>query len=165
MKRDSPPLTRDEPVRLSAERDFSLGDLDIHPSVSEASRGEERQHVEPRVMQVLVALASAAGAGGRRILAPEDGSVVALDPDIPPAVQRLRFEAALPLPAGAAWRLDGKRLGAARPLAWSPWPGHHELALVDAAGEALETVAFDVRGAQARAAQAPRPAARRRPPG
>ena len=62
MKRDSPPLARDEPVRLSAERDFSLGDLDIHPSVSEAQRGESRQHVEPRVMQVLVALASAGGA-------------------------------------------------------------------------------------------------------
>ena len=62
MKRDSPSLARDEPVRLSAERDFSLGDLDIHPSVSEAKRGESRQHVEPRVMQVLVALASAGGA-------------------------------------------------------------------------------------------------------
>src|SRR6476646_10765508 len=61
MKRDSLPLARDEPVRLSSERDFSLGDLDIHPSVSEAKRGENRQHVEPRVMQVLVALASAGG--------------------------------------------------------------------------------------------------------
>ena len=62
MKRESPALARDEPVRLSAERDFSLGDLDIHPSVSEAMRGDDRQHVEPRVMQVLVALASAGGA-------------------------------------------------------------------------------------------------------
>ncbi|MET0229836.1 MAG: winged helix-turn-helix domain-containing protein [Rhodanobacteraceae bacterium] len=62
MKALSPPLERDEPVRLSGERDFRLGDLDIHPSVSEATRGEHRQHVEPRVMQVLVALASAGGA-------------------------------------------------------------------------------------------------------
>jgi TolB-like protein/DNA-binding winged helix-turn-helix (wHTH) protein/Flp pilus assembly protein TadD len=62
MKRDSPPQARDEPVRLSAARDFSLGDLDIHPSVSEAKRGERSEHVEPRVMQVLVALASVGGA-------------------------------------------------------------------------------------------------------
>ena len=77
--------------------------------------------------------------------------MVALDPDIPPAVQRLRFETAGAPPAGAAWRLDGKRLGAARPWPWSPWPGHHVLELVDARGAALDTVSFDVRGAQARA--------------
>jgi penicillin-binding protein 1C len=97
-----------------------------------------------------VALASAAGSAARRIASPEDLSVIALDPDMPPAVQRLRFEAVGPLPAGAWWRLDGKRLAAARPLPWSPWPGHHELALVDADGVALDTVTFDVRGAQAR---------------
>jgi len=62
MNAVSPSLLREEPVRLSAERDFRLGDLDIHPSVSETARGEHRQHVEPRVMQVLVALASARGA-------------------------------------------------------------------------------------------------------
>jgi TolB-like protein/DNA-binding winged helix-turn-helix (wHTH) protein len=55
------PLPSEESIRLSAERDFVLGDLAIHPSVSEATRGEQRQHVEPRVMQVLVALARAGG--------------------------------------------------------------------------------------------------------
>ena len=97
-----------------------------------------------------VELASAAGAAPRAIVSPDDGSIVAIDPDIPPAVQRLRFEAAAPAPAGAAWRLDGKRLGAARPLAWMPWPGRHELALVDARGVALDSVRFEVRGAMAR---------------
>src|SRR6185503_5016436 len=62
MTRDLPPQARHEPVRLSAERDFTLGDLEIHPSVSEAIRGGRTQHVEPRVMQVLVALAGAGGA-------------------------------------------------------------------------------------------------------
>ena len=41
-------------------------------------------------------------------------------------------------------------LGAARPLPWSPWPGHHVLELVDAKGAVLDAVSFDVRGAQAR---------------
>src|SRR5690348_8182951 len=51
-----------EPVRLAAESDFVLGDLVIHPSVREVVRGGERHQVEPRVMQVLVALARANGA-------------------------------------------------------------------------------------------------------
>ena len=99
-----------------------------------------------------VTLASAAGTAARLIASPDDQSVVALDPDIPPAVQRLRFEVAGPPPHGAAWRLDGKRMGPARPLPWSPWPGHHVLELVDAKGSVLDSVKFDVRGAQARTA-------------
>jgi penicillin-binding protein 1C len=105
-----------------------------------------------------VTLASAAGSAARLIASPDDRSVIALDPDIPPDVQRLRFEVAGAPPRGSAWRLDGKRLGAAKPLPWSPWPGHHVLELVDAKGAALDSVAFDVRGAQARPAA---PAARR----
>jgi penicillin-binding protein 1C len=97
-----------------------------------------------------VTLASAAGTAARLIASPDDRSVVAIDPDIPPAVQRLRFEAVNPPPPGAAWRLDGKRLGLAKPLPWSPWPGHHVLELIDARGAPLDTVTFDVRGAQAK---------------
>ncbi len=112
-----------------------------------------------------VALASAAGTAARRIASPEDLSVVALDPDIPPAVQRLRFEAVAP-PRGASWRLDGKRLGPAMPLPWLPWPGHHVLELVDARGAPLDTVSFDVRGAQARPAKgAAKPVSRTAKPG
>ena len=96
-----------------------------------------------------VTLASTAGSAARLIASPDDQSVVALDPDIPPAVQRLRFETAGAPPPGTVWRLDGKRLGAAKPLPWSPWPGHHVLELVDARGGALDTVSFEVRGAQA----------------
>jgi penicillin-binding protein 1C len=102
-----------------------------------------------------VSLASAAGTAARLIASPDDKSVIAIDPDIPPAVQRLRFEAIGPAQRGAAWRLDGRRLGPARPLPWSPWPGHHVLELVDAQGNALDAVSFDVRGAQAKSAARP----------
>ena len=109
--------------------------------------------------------ASPAGTAARLIASPDDRSVVALDPDIPPTVQRLRFEAVAPAPAGAAWRLDGKRLGPAKPLPWSPWPGRHVLELLDAKGVALDTVSFEVRGAQARSATpAARPTPARRAP-
>lgn len=50
------------PIRLSAATDFRLGRLEVRPSVCEVTRDGERQHVEPRVMQVLVALARAGGA-------------------------------------------------------------------------------------------------------
>ena len=96
--------------------------------------------------------ASAGGSAARLIASPDDHSVVAIDPDIPPAVQRLRFEVAGTPPSGAAWRLDGQRLGAATPLPWPLWPGHHVLEVVDAKGAVLDTVTFDVRGAQARPA-------------
>jgi TolB-like protein/DNA-binding winged helix-turn-helix (wHTH) protein len=51
-----------QPIRLSEIADFSLGDLRIRPSLREVERGGKREQLEPRVMQVLVALAAAAGA-------------------------------------------------------------------------------------------------------
>lgn len=51
-----------ERIDLAHEADFAIGPLAIHPSTREVSRGEERQVIEPRVMQVLVALHRAGGA-------------------------------------------------------------------------------------------------------
>ncbi len=58
----TPHPPRSDPVRLATSPDFALGDLSIHPSVREVVRGGERHVVEPRVMQVLVALVDANGA-------------------------------------------------------------------------------------------------------
>jgi penicillin-binding protein 1C len=76
------------------------------------------------------------------ITSPRDGSVFAIDPDMPGAVQRITFEG-----EHGTWVLDGKRLGAAQRLAWAPWPGRHELALLARDGSTLQTVRFEVRGA------------------
>ncbi|MEO8079433.1 MAG: penicillin-binding protein 1C [Caldimonas sp.] len=76
------------------------------------------------------------------ITSPRDGSVFALDPDIPPAAQRITFEGERGL-----WVLDGQRLGSAERLRWAPWPGRHRLTLVGSNGEPLQSVAFEVRGA------------------
>jgi TolB-like protein/DNA-binding winged helix-turn-helix (wHTH) protein len=56
------PGSSTDPIELSAEPDFALGGLDVHPSTREAIRDGVRHIVEPRVMQVLVALAHARGA-------------------------------------------------------------------------------------------------------
>ena len=82
------------------------------------------------------------------ITSPRDGSLFAIDPDIPPAAQRISFEGEY-----GAWVLDGKRLGSAKEWSWTPWPGRHELTLVARDGQTLQTVRFEVRGAAARGAR------------
>jgi DNA-binding winged helix-turn-helix (wHTH) protein/tetratricopeptide (TPR) repeat protein len=49
-------------VDLAHERDFAIGPLNVRPSTREVERDGERQVIEPRVMQVLVALHRADGA-------------------------------------------------------------------------------------------------------
>ena len=78
---------------------------------------------------------------------PVHGTVIALDPDIPPQSQRLRLQAADLAAPRLAWRMDGKPLGRGAVLEWLPWPGRHTLELVNAQGEVLDTVRFEVRGA------------------
>ncbi|WP_431265595.1 penicillin-binding protein 1C [Roseateles chitinivorans] len=80
---------------------------------------------------------------------PIDGAIYALDPDIPPMAQRLRFthEGRLERDATAAWRLDGRVIGRGATWDWLPMPGRHELALLDGAGRVIQSVRFEVRGA------------------
>jgi penicillin-binding protein 1C len=94
-----------------------------------------------------VVAAKPAGTIRAEIAYPGNGSIIALDPDIPDSVQRVRFVAAPQLP-GQRWQLDGEELGTPeRPVLWAPQPGRHELVLVDASGEVLDRIRFEVRGA------------------
>ena len=95
---------------------------------------------------------SAAATGlAARITAPAPGTVIALDPDIPPARQRLQFTAsATQVPV--LWRLDGKPLGRGAHVAWLPWPGRHAVQLTDAQGRVLDEIRIEVRGAGVAAA-------------
>jgi penicillin-binding protein 1C len=89
------------------------------------------------------------------IASPRNGSVFAIDPDMPPRVQRIVFSG-----EAGQWWLDGRAIGYGASLPWAPWPGRHQLVLKDAAGRVLGEVAFEVRGAvvQGKAAQArPKP--------
>jgi penicillin-binding protein 1C len=90
-----------------------------------------------------------------RISYPADGTVIALDPDIPPGRQHIALQLSSSGARGWQWRLDGKLLGRAdQPRTWRPHPGRHRLELLDAAGKTLETVGFEVR-ALANAAKKP----------
>ena len=89
---------------------------------------------------------AAATANVARIASPADGSIIALDPDIPPKNQRVRFQAD---GSGAAlqWRIDGKTIARGERAAWLPWPGRHMVELTDARGRVLDAVKVEVRGA------------------
>ncbi|MFP8781307.1 penicillin-binding protein 1C [Hydrogenophaga sp. RWCD_12] len=94
----------------------------------------------------------ALGAGGDsgapdlrpRILSPTTGTILAIDPDIPPAHQRLTLKAEA---ADVRWRLDDKPLGKGKEVQWMPWPGRHRIEIVNARGELLDSVRIEVRGA------------------
>lgn len=96
--------------------------------------------------QKVVTASSARGRAGSLIASPADRSIVALDPDIPPAAQQLRLAAAAGVPPGWSWRMDGQRIGPATAMQWTPWPGVHTLELVDGRGRVQSTARFEVRG-------------------
>ena len=87
-------------------------------------------------------LAQAARAA--RITLPTDGTIIALDPDIPPAHQRLRLQTHA---VGMRWLIDGRLVGKGPSAAWLPWPGHHTVTLVDAQDQVHDRVRIEVRGA------------------
>ena len=105
---------------------------------------------------VLRASAEVAGSDRYGITNPRDGSIFAIDPDIPPSAQRITFEG-----ERGEWRLDGRTLGVAERLRWAPWPGRHRLDLVAASGQTLQSVAFEVRGAGVSGARTGSPSPRR----
>jgi Tol biopolymer transport system component/DNA-binding winged helix-turn-helix (wHTH) protein len=54
-------LSTSRPIDIGAEPDFSLGDLSVRPSLRKVGFGDRHETVEPRVMQVLVALVRVEG--------------------------------------------------------------------------------------------------------
>ena len=77
---------------------------------------------------------------------PGQGTIIALDPDIPPERQKIALQLSGAADPAWHWRVDGAPLGAAgREVLWRPMPGKHRLALVDAGGREVETVSFEVR--------------------
>jgi penicillin-binding protein 1C len=92
--------------------------------------------------------AAGAGAPAGRITAPANGTIVALDPDIPPQRQRLALRAEGG--GGLRWRVDGRELARGAEAGWLPWPGRHVLQLVNGAGRVVDEVRVEVRGAGVR---------------
>ena len=93
----------------------------------------------------LVAVREAQGVGAR-ITAPTDGTIVALDPDIPAGRQMIQLASGDSARAGC-WQVNDTSLGCATlPVRWSPQPGDHVIRLLDSAGTELDRVLLTVRG-------------------
>jgi penicillin-binding protein 1C len=85
-----------------------------------------------------------------RLVAPVDGTVVALDPDIPPANQKLLLHAKGGAESSvnrAVWKIDGESVGVGEQLMWAPRPGKHNVELLDADGRTHGRATITVRGA------------------
>jgi penicillin-binding protein 1C len=78
------------------------------------------------------------------ILSPMEGAVYAIDPDIPPANQKIVFQAnGVSRPV---WWLGQEKIGQGNPFAWTPWPGRYALQLRNQQGDTVQTIHFEVRG-------------------
>ncbi|MDB5930314.1 MAG: penicillin-binding protein [Polaromonas sp.] len=83
-----------------------------------------------------------------RITAPASGTIIAIDPDIPPNRQRVSFQAE---GDGLRWLMDGKPFASGNTAQWLPWPGRHVARLVGRQGQVLDEVRLEVRGAGVKA--------------
>jgi penicillin-binding protein 1C len=102
-----------------------------------------------------LATTAGSGAAAPRIVAPVEGTIIALDPDMPPGRQRAPFEARDAVP-GQRFVLDEATVGeAAKMFLWPPTPGRHRLNLVGDDGRVLDTVTFLVRGSSVAAHTSP----------
>ena len=79
-----------------------------------------------------------------RITNPTTGTIIALDPDIPPRHQRVRFVAE---GRNLRWVMDGKVFAKGPVAPWLPWPGRHVVQITNERGEVLDEVRLEVRGA------------------
>ena len=86
------------------------------------------------------------GQFNQRISYPPSGAVIALDPDIPPELQKVSFVCQ----AGESvlrWVLDGQRMDVSgKTVSWSPRAGKHLLSIADGEGRIIDSVHFEVRG-------------------
>jgi penicillin-binding protein 1C len=81
-----------------------------------------------------------------RIRYPAPDTIIALDPDIPAAHQRVGL-ASGPIARDVRWRVDDEALPDRGPhVLWAPTPGRHAVSLVDGDGKVLASVRFEVRG-------------------
>ena len=87
-----------------------------------------------------------------RIVAPAPNTIIALDPDIPPANQQLRLEASAGVPTDLHWFIDEQPVGQGARVGWMPLPGRHTITLRDARGSVLDARRIEVRGAWLRSA-------------
>ncbi|TAL25991.1 MAG: penicillin-binding protein 1C [Nitrospirae bacterium] len=83
---------------------------------------------------------------GPRIIYPIEGTIIALDPDIPEEHQRVFFEMT-PSEKGFAWILNNEKVGdSMAAVSWLPKQGRYTLSLADNRNHIMDSIEFEVRG-------------------
>lgn len=110
--------------------------------VQEAARQE--WFLPGSAQSVFAIAAPASTESAARITAPQNGTILALDPDIPPARQRmpLRAEGGEHL----RWFIGEQEVGRGTRAAWLPRPGRHVVQLRGTDGSVLDQRRIEVRG-------------------
>jgi penicillin-binding protein 1C len=86
------------------------------------------------------------GQVNQRILYPPSGAVIALDPDIPPEMQKVFFISQVNEDR-LQWMLNEKKIEKdGRAISWTPNTGTYLLSLVDDEDRIMDSVHFEVRG-------------------
>jgi penicillin-binding protein 1C len=88
------------------------------------------------------------GQFNQRIVYPPSGTVIALDPDIPPELQKVFFVSQTD-GNGSKWILNGSSISpVGRTIAWVPKVGEYKLVIADQEERIIDTVYFEVRGSR-----------------
>ena len=120
----------------------------MHVRFGDALEAQREEWFLPGTEQAVFSVAAPRTTDGvAHITSPTDGTIVALDPDIPPQRQRLQFAA---VGERLQWRIDGREAGRGPTLSWLPWPGRHSIQLASENGQVLDEVRLEVRGAGVR---------------
>jgi len=83
-----------------------------------------------------------------RIVMPTQGTVLALDPDIPSFAQQVTLKAEqFGAQDSLRWTINDKVLSRGNSTTWQPRPGRHNIALIDSNGVTLDRINIEVRGA------------------
>ena len=83
-----------------------------------------------------------------RIVMPTQGTILALDPDIPNSAQHVTLKAdQFGAQQMLRWTINDKVLPGGDSTTWQPRPGQHNIALIDSNGITLDKINIEVRGA------------------
>lgn len=154
------PVWREVMDRLERGRGVAPGKANVPPPgvVRQAIRFEPAERIGEAARQEWfltgtgMSVVRLADAGALAHIAyPGQGTIIALDPDIPPESQRVALQLSGAPAPDWQWRIDGRAVGsAARQILWRPLPGKHRLTLVDAGGREIDRVNFEVRALRAK---------------
>ncbi|NLY28067.1 MAG: penicillin-binding protein 1C [Alcaligenaceae bacterium] len=132
-----------QPVLEASRQEFFLGDTAQDLFVLET--GGSLIAEGPQASWPFEPCCSGPPAAMLRIASPLDGTVYALDPDIPVSSQHLWLRARGDRAGQAVWRVNGRIIGQGDQV-WQPVPGRHAIELINTEGEVLDRVVVQVRG-------------------